>query len=279
VGRLLTLRVLILTLAVIGTLVATPVRGQVPPASEQQARLFEASVKPNLSKDSPERVSMQPTGFRFTGFQLRTLIRTVYGPGSDIQTYDQIVGGPPWLAAERFDIVAKVDQRLEAGPEGQRPNLIPTVLKAILEDRFRVKVHIERREMPAYALRLVRSGQLGPELHASLIKCPTFVVGAPLIAEDPVRWCGFRNGAGEIRAQHVTMGQVAAALAGIPLIGRPIVDRTGLTGNYDFRIVVTGEEGASIFTVLREQTGLTLQNEKASIPVIVIDHVERPTPD
>jgi uncharacterized protein (TIGR03435 family) len=158
-----------------------------------------------------------------------------------------VFGGPPWLASDRFDIVAKVDQRLEAGPDGRRPNVIPTVLKAILEDRFQVKVHTEHHEMPAYALRLARSGQLGPQLHLSMIKCPTFVVGAAPAPEDPVRWSGFRNGAGAIRAQHVTMGQIGSALAGIPLIGRPVVDRTGLSGNYNLRIVIGNEEGASIF--------------------------------
>jgi len=239
---------------------------------------FDASVKQNPAQDAPERVALQPTGLRFTGFHLQTLIRTVYGPGSNIHTYDQIVGGPPWLATDRFDIVAKVDQRLEPGADGRRPNLIPTILKAILEDRFRVRVHMEQREMPAYTLHLARVGQLGPQLHVSTIECPTYVVGAPAQA-DPPRWCGFRNGADSIRAQHVTLGQVASALAGTPGIDRPVVDRTGLTGVYDFRLDVTTEDGPSIFTLLREQMGLTLQSGKAHIPVIVVDHADHPTPD
>jgi len=221
---------------------------------------------------------MQPTGFRFEGFHLQTLIRTVYGPGADIQTYDQILG-PAWLASDRFDIVAKIDRRLEPGPDGRRPELVPTVMKAILEDRFRGKVHREMRERPAYALRLARADRtLGSGLKISTIECPTIVIGAPQ-PPDPVRWCGFRNGAGLIRAQHVTIGQIASVLAGMPLVGRAVVDRTGLTGNYDLQISVTTEEGASIFTVLREQTGLTLQAENASVPVLVVDQAQHPTPD
>jgi uncharacterized protein (TIGR03435 family) len=241
---------------------------------------FEASVKQNMQSDAPERISMQPTGFRFTGFHLQTLIRVTYGPDADIQSYDQILGGPSWLASDRFDIVAKVYQRLEAGPDGRRPDVVPVVMKAILEDRFKVRVHREARELPAYTLRLARKDRtLGPGLKVSTITCPTFVPGAPPVPPDPVRWCGFRSGAGVIRAQHVPLAQIAAELTGIPLIGRPVVDRTGLTGNYDLLINIPADESASIFTVLREQTGLMLQSEKASIPVLVVDRAEHPTPD
>ena len=239
---------------------------------------FEASVKPNPN-DVPESISLQPTGIRMTGFRLRTLITIAYFPEAGIQTFDQLLGGPSWLATDRFDIVAKTDERLAAGPDGRRPELIPAVLKAILAERFHVQVHTERRDMAVYALRLARTdGRLGPQMKPSVIDCPAIVLGAPPPPEDPVRWCGLRNIGASMRGQHVAMGLLAGRLAGLPVVGRPVVDRTGLAGTYDLQLDVEAD-GASLFTVLREQLGLALQSEKASISVLVVDRADHPTPD
>jgi uncharacterized protein (TIGR03435 family) len=242
-----------------------------------QGALEVASVKPNPN-DVPEAIALQPTGIRITGFHLRTLIRITYGPGADIQTYDQIVGGPDWLATDRFDIVAKTDQRLVPGADGQRPELVPAVLQQVLEDRFRLKVHVEQRSRDVFALRFAREGRLGPQLRVSTVTCPTYIVGAPPQAQDPQRWCGFRNLAGVIAAQRVSIAQLGAVLAGYPDIGRPVVDRTGLTGNDDLRVEFP-DTGPSLITALREQLGLALQSDRAAVPFIVVDHAEHPTPD
>jgi len=239
---------------------------------------FEASVRQNLG-DVPESVSLQPTGVRLTGFRLRTLITIAYGPEAGIQTFDQLIGGPSWLAADRFDIVAKTDERLVAGPDGRRPDLIPAVLKAVLAERFHLQVHTEEREMPVYALRRVRAdGTAGPQLRPSSIECPPLVIGVPSQPPDPARWCGIRSLAGSVRGQHVAMGTLAGWLAGLPVVGRPVVDRTDMRGNYDLRLDLE-PDAADIFTALREQLGVALQSEHASMPVIVIDRAEHPTPD
>lgn len=239
---------------------------------------FEASVKPNPN-DVPESISLQPTGIRMTGFRLRTLIALAYFPEAGIQTFDQLVGGPSWLTSDRFDIVARTDERFVAGPDGRRPELIPILLKAVLGERFRLQVHTERREMAVYALRLARAdGRLGPQLKPSVIECPAIVIGAPVPPEDPVRWCGLRNIGASMRGQHVVMGLLGGRISGLPFIGRPVVDRTGLAGSYDLQLDVD-VDGASFFTVLREQLGLALQSETASMPVLVVDRAEHPTPD
>lgn len=235
---------------------------------------FEASVKLNPD-DVPESISLQPTGFRFTGFRVRTLIAMTYGPG----TFDQLIGGPPWIATERFDIVAKTDQRIVAGPSGRRPELVPTILKAVLEERFKLKVHSEQREMPVYALRLARAdGRLGPQIKPTTIDCPPLLLGVPSEPADPARWCGIRSVAGSVTGQHVGMGGLAGWLAGLPVVQRPVVDRTDLGGFYDLHFEIEAD-GASVFTVLREQLGVTLQSERTPMPVVVIDRVEHPTPD
>jgi uncharacterized protein (TIGR03435 family) len=144
--------------------------------------------------------------------------------------------------------------------------------------------------MPAFALRLARrNGTLGPRLHESRVECPRFVTGKPLPEEDPDRWCGIRAVGGVITGRGVPSSQIAGNLGGYPVVDRVVIDRTGLTGRYDFQIEysptfsdgpdATPNSGPSLFTALTEQLGLSLQPEKAVLPVVVIDHVEKPAPD
>jgi uncharacterized protein (TIGR03435 family) len=142
--------------------------------------------------------------------------------------------------------------------------------------------------MDAFILRRSRpDGRLGIELHASSVECPRFVTGAPLPRVDQDRWCGIRAVGGTIVGRGVPMVQIAANLAGYPAVGRPVVERTDLTGRYDFQISyappaaegVDPGAGPSLFTALVEQLGLILRPQKTAIPVIVIDGAERPAPD
>jgi len=247
-----------------------------------------ASVKPNPN-DVPEAISLQPNGgVRYTGFRLLTLIAIAYG--SPLQRFDQFLGGPSWIKTDRFDIVAKAGGDISADAQGRRSDRIIAMLRTLLEDRFQLRVHNETRDLPAYVLRRARrDGKLGPQIHESTIECPRFVTGAPLPAIDPDRWCGIRALGGTITGHGVPASQIGANLSGYPMVGRPVIDRTGLTGRYDFHIeyapsladapgdAVTA--GPSLFTALSEQLGLALQSEKAPLPVTVIDRVEHPTPD
>jgi uncharacterized protein (TIGR03435 family) len=275
-------------LAVMTTVAGTPVLGQTPADGGRIA--FEvASVKPNPN-DVPESISLQPNGgVRFTGFRLRTLIAMTYGSPT-VARFDQFMGGPPWIATDRFDIVAKAAGDISADARGRRSDRLNAMMKTLLEDRFGLRVHSETREMPAFALRLARrDGQLGPQLHESTIECPRFVTGAPLPAIDPNRWCGIRAIGGVITGQGVPASQIAGNLSGYPVVDRYVIDRTGLTGRYDFHIEYSpafadaadpaATAGPSLFTALREQLGLTLEPEKAVLPVIVIDRVDHPSPD
>jgi uncharacterized protein (TIGR03435 family) len=228
-------------------------------------------------------VSLQPGGgLRLTGFRLHTLIRVVYASGTTL-TPEQVVGGPPWINAERFDIVAKAEGDLMFDVEGRRPARVIAMLKTLIEDRFAVRVHQESRRMPAFALRLSRrDGRLGPQLSESHAECPRYGPGAVPTTTDPERWCGFRRGSGSVVARYVTMPEVAAYFSGFAVVGRPVQDRTGLTGRYDLRVqFIEGPDAdsGSLFTAVGEQLGLTFHNERAAVPVVVIDRAERPTPD
>ena len=253
------------------------------PASDSHVAFEVASIKPNVSRDATESVSLQPGGgVRMTGFRLHTLIRVAYAAGTTL-TPEQIVGGPAWINADRFDIVAKAEGDLMFDVEGRRPARVIAMLKTLIEDRFAVRVHTESRRMPTFALRLARRDRrLGAQLTASSAECPRYTAGAVPVAVDPDRWCGFRRGPGTVMARYITMPEVAAFFSGFAVVGRPVQDKTGLTGRYDLRLqFIEGPEAdsGSLFTALSEQLGLMFQSEQASMPVIVIDRAERPTPD
>jgi uncharacterized protein (TIGR03435 family) len=262
------------------SLVAPAAVAQDRPASIEPS--FEVvSVKVNLNDEVPEAIALAPDGsVRFTGFRLRTLIAMAYR-SEGMQRFDQIIGGPSWIGVDRFDIAAKAKDQADLQAA---PSRVPERLRTVLRDRFRLSVHTETRNMPAFALVMAgRDRKPGPQLRESTVDCPA--AGAPATDADPDRWCGIRMTGGVIIGRGVPTGQLAGYLSGIPAVDRHVTDRTGLTGRYDFRLEYSpaflepGGTGPSLFTALTEQLGLTLQAETVELPVLVIDSVEKPTPD
>jgi uncharacterized protein (TIGR03435 family) len=246
-----------------------------------------ASVKPNPNDDAPEGIDVQPGGVRFTGFHARTLITIAYR-SEGIQRFDQVVGGPSWIGIDRFDIVARSGEQPDA--QGATPSRLPAMLRSLLRDRFRLRLHSETRNMPAFALVVARRDRrLGPDLRESTIDCSVGRAGAQETNADSDRWCGIRAAGGVITGRSVSTAQLAGNLSGYPTVDRFVTDRTGLTGRYDFRLEYSpaflqpgdavSSAGPSLFTALTEQLGLTLRPETIRAPVLVIDNVEKPTPD
>jgi uncharacterized protein (TIGR03435 family) len=214
-----------------------------------------------------------------------------------IQTDGQVVGGPGWLKSDHFDIVAKASGSLEADETG-RPMRLIAMLRSLLEDRFRLRVHTELREAPVYLLTLAnKSGAPGPQLHRSAQQDCRGPVGTLVPADSP-RWCGWRGGGtGHYIIQGLTMADMATGFAGTWTVGRPVIDRTGLSGRWDAQIdfvptFVAGpnadaapipnpaaDSGPSMLSAMRDQLGLKLESAKAKVEYLVIDRVERPTAD
>jgi len=256
-----------------------------------------ASVKLNTETTGPQGVRVLPSGLlTATRIPVRNLIGT--GWGSDaIQRAAQIVGGPSWLDSEFYDISAKSSVKL-AGNEGDFQNL-QAMVRALLEDRFQARVHIEMREVPVYALMLAgKEPKFGTLFKKSTAKCYTREDPPPRDSPpDPARNCGIRGGNGNVTYVNVTMENVARSLAGYPVVGRNVINRTGLEGNYDLHMEFipafvdspardgsqvanpAADSGPNLFTALVEQAGLKLQAERAQIQFIVVDRIERPTPD
>jgi uncharacterized protein (TIGR03435 family) len=275
------------------------VNAQAPTADPGKITFEVASVKLNKSNGGPQNIQLLPSGLlTVTSLPLRQLIQIAYGSDA-IQTPGQLVGGPSWLASDRFDINAKAEGPLSADAQG-RPTRIISMLRSLLEDRFQVKVHTESRDVPIYALVLAnKEAKFGTLFKPSTANCysresPPPPPGTP---PDPARMCGIRGGNGNVTYVSVTMQQIASSLANYPVVGRPVMDRTGLQGKYDLHMEFVpafidspnrdgsqvanpaADSGPNLFTALVEQAGLKLQGERAAVEFIVIDRAERPTED
>ena len=274
------------------------VRAQTP---TDRLKFEVASVRENKNDDGKVMFGIQPGGrFNAINVPLWTLILQAFG----VQR-TQLVGVPDWSETARYDIVAKAETEIQGGPPGSPPGPLNFMLQDLLEDRFKLRTHRETREMPVYALRLARSdGKLGEGLKPSAIDCAAMrgrgrggrmgpPPGPPPLGERPQ--CGMRVAPNQVLAGGVALTQLTQMLS--QFTQRIVVDRTGLSGNFDIDLSFTPERmpqgppppgapplnidpnGPSLFTALQEQLGLKLESDKAPVEVLVIDHVERPTPD
>jgi bla regulator protein blaR1 len=278
---------------------ALPVRAQ-----QDRPRFEVASIKENVSNDG--RIQIQRTGSRYTarGISLALLIRNAY----NVQEF-QVIGAPPWADSDRFDIVATMPGDADSPPAGPgMPSRQALMVQSLLEERFRLTVHREMREMPVYALVMANADRrLGPSLRRSTVDCAALIAAArgrnPAPAAPPpgeLPSCSSSVAPGNIVVRSQTMAEVATALSRLTntgsALGRLIVDRTGLEGYYDVDLHFTPDripnfgpagpppglppidtDAASIYAAMREQLGLKLEAQRAPVDVVVIDRVEKPT--
>ena len=235
-----------------------------------RSRFEVASIRQSDPGAGGTQIGLSPGGtFNAKNVTLKALIQNAY----DVRDF-QISGGPGWLDSERYDIVAKgqntgvseddirtmTDQQRNALKE----NLVSRV-RALLEERFELKVHRETKEMPVYALVTAKTG------------AKIQVHDGPPANSLSVR----RDDAGRsaVTAQGVPVASLVKLLSN--QVGRTVLDQTGLKGNYDFKmtfapdLATTDSDGPSIFTALQEQLGLRLDAQKGLVEVLVIDSAQR----
>ena len=278
-----------------------------PPADSadraDRATFEVASVKTNKSGDNRIGIGFAPGGrFRATNVPLRELIAAAYGTPQPLAAF-QITGGAKWVESDRFDIVAKAPGDPQPGPNGPPPAMF-AMLRNLLVERFQLVVHHETKDSPIYALVLARAdGKLGPQLHPATTDCAALMAAArarggappPPPAPGERMPCGMRMFPGNLSGGGSSMGQITNVLA--RFVNRTVVDRTGLTGNYDLDLQWTPDQmpqgrgdpppgipavdpnGPSIFTAVQEQLGLKLDSARAPVDVLVIDRAEHPTED
>ena len=229
-----------------------------------QATFDAASIKESTSLETGGSLRMMPDGgVRAQNIPARSLITLAY----QLQPY-QLVNAPGWASEMRFDIEAKP---AVAAPREQTY----LMLQALLVERFRLTFHRESRDIDGFALVRVRADRLGPELKPSDLNCEKEMATTPKCRQGGIT-------ADTMTAFGAPMWNLLQLV--IAKAGAPVSDETGLTGTYDLQLrwsneVAPADDRPSIFTALQEQLGLKLERRRVTTEVMVVDRMERPTPN
>jgi len=222
----------------------------------------------------PSPALMKYSGFQFPGggrFEAsQETVKAMVAFAYEVRDF-YVSGGPGWAGTDRFEIVAKADA--SATPVQMR-----AMLRTLLAERFKLAVRRESKEVSLYQLVVAKDGVKSSGLQESSVK-----IGG-------IRFLG----RGQIEGTGIAMSGLANYLQ--TLLGQVVVDKTGLTANFDFKLAWTPDEsqagkpgaqaglanaadpgGPSIFTALQEQLGLKLDATKGPVETIVIEHVEKPS--
>jgi uncharacterized protein (TIGR03435 family) len=230
---------------------------QVPGAAQLSFEV--ASIRPNNSGSGSSGTSINEGGrFIATNVTVKTLLIRAY----KLQEY-QLIGGPPWLGTDHYDISAKPEDKASEDE-------VIEMMKILLAERFKLKVHHETRELPVYVLSVGKNG--------SKLKPNT----------DGGNNNSSKTFRGKITCQNLPLEMIVILLSN--QLDRPVVDKTGLAGNFDLQLewspeasrpttedAGTDRSGPSMFTAIQEQLGLRLEATKGPVDVIVIDDLDRPS--
>jgi uncharacterized protein (TIGR03435 family) len=260
-----------------GGFAAQPLHGRAQ--ADQDPAAFEvASVKPSASHDTRIKLIWPRGRFSAVNVTTRQFVEAAY----KVEPF-RVQGGPGWMSADRFNVDARIPADAVIVQTRGLPEAIGLMMQQLLANRFMFAAHWEQKQRTVYALALARPGGLpGPGLRRSFADCAALIAaarqGTPL--PDP-SVCRVQRAPGKLVAGAYLMTQLADTLASS--LQQVVVDRTGLDGVYDIDLTwaadQTTESGPSLFTAVQEQLGLKLQPIKALVDVLVIDHVEKPTPD
>lgn len=250
-----------------------------PMAANVDPNFEVATIKPNNSgATSMQGLTLRGRNFATRASSLADLIAFAY----ELQL-KQIVNAPEWYDKDRYDISAVPEQEGSPSPEQVR-----IMIRKLLADRFGLKFHREKREMSAYVLTVAKDG--------AKLK-PTQIQGT-------LPGIGMRPGTGGL-----TLNIINASIPDftgflqILVLDRPVVDKTGLTGRYDFQCTFTPDDSQfgghppqfpspnksdngsteaaaaapSLYDAFQQELGLKLSAEKTGVDAVVIDHVEKPS--
>lgn len=240
----------LINLALVLPAMDSPAHAQATPVPRVEFEV--ASIKPpNPKGDRGMNMNVEGGTLRMHNATLKFCIMSAYAVQDSL-----IEGGPGWINSDPFEITAKFGN----GTHDQFVQMLQT----LLSDRFKLAVHRETRQVPVYTLTL---GKSGAKLHAA----------------DPGgdAFLGRRGRTGPLTGRKASMPQLASLLS--MLMGRKVLDQTGLTGLYDFTLEFAPADAVdsplpSLVTVIQE-LGLKLEATKAPVEVLIIDHAEKPSSD
>ena len=261
--------------------------------AQMRSEFDAASVKPNRSGESRsyysglgahplngEIISFK-SHIALTNVDLEGVIRRAYGIPPARRW--MLVGGTPATLSSRFDIAAAV-------PDGATTAQVVEMLRSLLADRFKLRLHQEAREMPVYGVTVARPGRLGPALIPTAVNCVDFITARTAnpalvepVAKDGQPLCLHSDGVTPINLSSASPIAALLLRAG-GFVDRPLVDATGLDGSFEwnltFSLVDSPNPTAPLLPdAFREQLGLKLEPRVAPVDVWVIDSVEMPTAD
>ena len=227
-----------------------------------------------MNIDDPAHAS----AFRVTGIPLNYLIQLAYGFGPF-----QVSGAPDWVNGMYVTVQAKSDPSADALlaklPDDQARLEKRHMLQALLADRLQLKTHWETRPGSGFNLVLAKGGS---KLQPTKVEPADPSEPAPVAnALGPEVHAGGSRQGRVIECRRFTMRSITAMLG--TQLQNPVVDRTGLTGTYDFTIQFNADNGSepdaypSLFSAIQEQLGLKLESVKGPLDTLVIDHVEKPS--
>jgi uncharacterized protein (TIGR03435 family) len=256
---------------VLGTwIMAAPCAGaqQAASTTPESAPTFEVvAIKPARTGNGDRNWGSSGDRVWFRNCTLRQLIVSAY----DLKSAAQVLGGPKWIGKESFDVEAKLDdlevKKMDKMSDKESDKVSGEMLQSLLADRFQLKTRQEERTVPIYALVV---GKHGAKLTLSTAKAGH-------------RSVSFHDG--QMQAHGPSMAELADMLTELSDVDRPVFNRTGLTGYYDFQLQWTPDNGGGIppdalypglFTALEEQLGLKLEPAKGPLKVIVVEHAAEP---
>jgi bla regulator protein blaR1 len=240
-----------------------------------------ASIKADHITGEHVNISIDDHSLTASGVTLKALIGIAYN------MHDfQLSGGPDWVSSETYAIQAKMDEStveaLNKVPRELRDEQLRRILQSLLEERFNLKVSHSSKELPIYALELAKNG---PKFSES--------------TTSDITKTGRRVNNGDLTAKGLPISSLAEWLSGV--VGRKVVDKTGLAGKYDFALKYDRRQtllavspvsaspgsaaasldssGPSIFAALQDQLGLKLESQKGPVDTLIIQSAEKPSPD
>jgi bla regulator protein BlaR1 len=241
-----------------------------------------ASVRPSKSDSINRGIRAAGEQFTATNVWVEDLIRVAY----QLRINDErLIGLPGWAQTATYTVVAKAPGGVKLTlpnlvPDGGPPSTLALMVRGLLADRFRLKIHTEARPMPAYALVMAQRDR---KPGRNLVECSTL--------PDPSK-CGIRSPGFRLVGDGISMGRLSNMLS--MMVQRDVVDRTELDGAYDITLDYTPDQslappfgapvpgapdGPSLFTALEEQLGLKLEPTKTAVEFFVVDSVAQPEPD
>jgi uncharacterized protein (TIGR03435 family) len=228
-----------------------------------------SSVRPDRSSDLVRSFWFTPDGLYIKGFPLHAILHTAF-LGLHEYGDDRLIGEPGWVKSERYDIQAKVDEAEVAQWKKLPVDQQRLALQALIVERFNLRYHRESRTSAVYVLSIAKGG---PRL--KLAKLVSTSQGPHMFAPlEP----------GNMQSHSTYMWQLVEELEN--QLNCLVRDESGLGGTYDYSLTWTPDDqahaessGPSLFTAMKEQLGLKLEMQKRPVDVLIIDHIERPSPN